>query len=95
MPTGRALAWAVITIWSLAGLYVSFAFSTTLAWAWPNFVETPVWTQAFAWAVVLNPLVGLLAALLLRRTVPGRMMTIIVTSLITQVVALFSPLLLS
>lgn len=95
MPWWRAIALVGVVLWLIGAMFVSLSYIGMLAWAWPNFVETALTIQVLAWTVVLAPILGIALAVILSKTLKKHALTAITTTLVIQVVALFTPMLVS
>ncbi|RYG10591.1 MAG: hypothetical protein EON96_16520 [Caulobacteraceae bacterium] len=93
MSWWRAASLIGIVVWSLAGFVLSFGFALTLIWAWSTFVTNPLWSQALAWIVVLAPATGVVLTVVLGKTLRKYSLTAITSALVIQLIALFTPML--
>lgn len=93
MSWWRAASLVGIVVWSLAGFVLSFGFALTLIWAWSRFVSNPLWSQVLTWTVVLAPVTGVVLTVVLRQTLRKYSLTAITTALVIQLIALFTPML--
>ncbi|WP_420479005.1 hypothetical protein [Brevundimonas sp. FT23028] len=93
MSWWRAASLVGIVVWSLAGFVLSLGSALTLVWAWSSFVTNPLWSQVLTWTVVLAPVIGVILTVGLGKTLRKHSLTAITTALVIQLIALFTPML--